>query len=266
MGVGLPLGVSASADAARPPMLSRSRRLGRTHARPPCRRSAYPPRGALAPAANCGGVVSARPAARYCVRRFAPEAWAQGPCARRSLSLAAIGSKGHLRYAARRGCGPALYAYGRAHRARDPCARRPSPSPAHKGRGHGRRGPRPLSPKGDSGPPPASASAPPPHGGHPAARPPHVGARSAGRAHCARILPPPMRFGCAACRGFLPAPPPPLARWAEGGARSRPPAGGDGGCSHPPASFFWVAPTPSLSDALGIQGKVGFCASVHFPS
>lgn len=41
----------------------------------------------------------------------------------------------------RGGLRPALYANGRAHRARDPCARRPSPSPAHKGRGHGRRRP-----------------------------------------------------------------------------------------------------------------------------
>ena len=135
----------------------------------------------------------------------------------------------------RGGLRPALYAYGRAHKARDPCARRPSPSPAHKGRGH------------------------------PAARPPHVGARSAGRAHSARILPPPMRLWVRCVSRFSPSSPPPLARWAEGSARSRPPAGGDGGRSHPPASFFWVAPTPSQSDALGIQGEAGFCASVHFP-
>lgn len=167
----------------------------------------------------------------------------------------------------RGGLRPALYAYGRAHKARDPCARRPSPSPAHKGRGHGRRGPRPLLPTGNAGPPPASASAPPPHGGHPAARPPTSGgARSAGRAHGARILPPPMRLWVRCVSRLSASSPPPLARWAEGGARSRPPAGGDGGCSHPPASFFWVAPTPSQSDALGIQGEVGYCASVHFPS
>ena len=144
----------------------------------------------------------------------------------------------------RGGLRPALFAYGRAHRARDPCARRPSPSPAHKGRGHGRRGPRPLSPKGDAGPPPASASAPPPHGGHPAARPPLVGARSAGRALSARILPPPMRLWVRCVSRFSPSCPPPLARWAEGSARSRPPAGGDGGRSHPPASFFWPTSYP----------------------
>lgn len=116
----------------------------------------------------------------------------------------------------RGGLRPALYAYGRAHRARDPCARRPSPSPAHKGRGHGRRGPRPLSPKGDAGPPPASASAPPPHGGHPAARPPKGGHGSAGRAHSARILPPPMRLGLLCVSVASPiSPPAPLARWVE---------------------------------------------------
>ena len=120
--------------------------------------------------------------------------------------------------------------------------RRPPPT---KGRGHGRRGPRPLSPKGDSGPPPASASAPPPHGGHPAARPPQVGARSAGRAHSARIWPPPMRLWVRCVSRLSPSSPPPLARWAEGSARSRPPAGGDGGRSHPPASFYRVVPYAS---------------------
>ena len=122
----------------------------------------------------------------------------------------------------RGGLRPALYAYGRAHRARDPCARRPSPSPAHKGRGHGRRGPRPLSPKGDAGPPPASASAPPPHGGHPAARPPKGGHGSAGRAHSARILPPPMRLGLLCVSGaspISPPPPPPPRPLGRGGAR-----------------------------------------------
>ncbi len=157
----------------------------------------------------------------------------------------------------RGGLQPALYAYGRAHRARDPCARRPSPSPAHKGRGHGRRGPRPLSPKGDAGPPPASASAPPPHGGHPAARPPKGGARSAGRAHSARILPPPMRLGLLCVSGASPiSPPAPSPAGPRGSARSRPPAGGDVGCSHLPASFYWPVSFPVGSLTLfAYKGK-----------
>lgn len=146
----------------------------------------------------------------------------------------------------RGGLRPALYAYGRAHRARDPCARRPSPSPAHKGRGHGRRGPRPLSPKGDAGPPPASASAPPPHGGHPAARPPLVGARSAGRAHSARILPPPMRLWVRCVSRFSPSSPPPLARWAEGGARSHRLRAGTGAAHIRPRPSSGPPPTPSF--------------------
>lgn len=144
----------------------------------------------------------------------------------------------------RGGLRPALYAYGRAHKARDPCARRPSPSPAHKGRGHGRRGPRPLSPKGDSGPPPASASAPPPHGGIPPPGPPkggHVrrGGRTAPafcRPHADGVA---LRVG-----GFSHLPPRPLARWPEGEREVTPPAGGDVGCSHLPASFYRPAPCP----------------------
>lgn len=167
----------------------------------------------------------------------------------------------------RGGLRPALYAYGRAHKARDPCARRPSPSPAHKGRGHGRRGPRPLSPKGDSGPPPASASAPPPHGGHPAARPPYggtFGGAGAQRPHFAapHAVGDTLRVG-----GFSHLPPRPLARWAER-EREVTSACGRGRGPLTSARVLLLArflPRRS-SDALGIQGEMGLCASPRTPA
>lgn len=167
----------------------------------------------------------------------------------------------------RGGLRPALYAYGRAHRARDPCARRPSPSPAHKGRGHGRRGPRPLSPKGDAGPPPASASAPPPHGGHPAARPPYggtFGGAGAQRPHFAA----PHAVGVALrAGGFSHLPPRPLPRWAEGEREVTTACGRGRGLLTSARVLLHARPLPHrLSDALGIQGEVGFCASPRTPA
>lgn len=87
---------------------------------------------------------------------------------------------------------------------------------------------------------------------------PHMGARSAGRAHSARILPPPMRLWVRCVSRFSPSSPPPLARWAEGGARSRPPAGGDGSCSHRPASFYRPVPYPVGSRTRSAYKGSGF--------
>ena len=167
----------------------------------------------------------------------------------------------------RGGLRPALSAYGRAHKARDPCARRPSPSPAHKGRGHGRRGPRPLSPKGDTGPPPASASAPPPHGGHPAARPPKGGHVRRGGRTAPAFCRPPCGWGCSACRGLLPSPPPPPRPLGRGGARGHTACGRGRGLLTSARVLLQARPLPRRqSNALGIQGEVGFCASPHTPA
>lgn len=219
LGVGLPLGVSASADAARPPMLSRSRRRGRTHARPPCRRSAHLPGGALAHATNRGMVVQLRHAARHCVRRFASEAWAQGPCARRSLSLAAVGGCGTSEVCGAAGQRPALDANVFAHKAQNPFARRPSPSPPTRGGARQTRPPAPVAPgqcgaeapvaRGQCGASPRVCLGSSAAWGASRRSAPQWGALSAGRAHGARFLCPPCGCGCGAYRGFLPTPPRP---------------------------------------------------------
>lgn len=125
---------------------------------------------------------------------------------------------GHLRYAARRARGPPLMRMvARTRRAIHARAARRRPRP--QGAGHGRRGPRPLLPTGNAGPrpllpmgnagpPPASASAPPPHGGIPPPGPPKGGTFGGAGAQRPLFLPP-CGCGCAACRGFLPAPPRP---------------------------------------------------------
>ena len=155
----------------------------------------------------------------------------------------------------RGGLRPALYAYGRAHKARDPCARRPSPSPAHKGRGHGRRGPRPLSPQGDAGPPPASASAPPPHGGHPAARPPYGGTFGGAGAQRPHFAAPHAVVGALRVAVFsqLPPAPRPLGR---GGHEVTTACGRGRGLLTSACVLLQARPLPRRqSDALGIQGK-----------
>lgn len=142
----------------------------------------------------------------------------------------------------RGGLRPALYAYGRAHRARDPCARRPSPPPPTRGGGTADAAPGPCRPRAMRGLPPRLPRLLRRMGGIPPPGP-HMGARSAGRAHSARILPPPMRLGLLCVPGVSPiSPPAPSPAGPRGSARSRPPAGGDGGCSHRPASFYMPDP------------------------
>lgn len=151
--------------------------------------------------------------------------------------------------------------------------RRPRP----QGAGHGRRGPRPLLPPGNAGPrpllpggnagpPPASASAPPPHGGHPAVRPPNGGHSRRGGRTAPAFCAPHAVVGAVLIAGFSQLPPAP--RPQGRGEREVTTACGRGRGLLTSARVLLLAkPLPDRqSDALGIQGGIGFCASPRLPS
>lgn len=136
--------------------------------------------------------------------------------------------------------------------------------PAHKGRGTADAAPGPCCPRAMRGLPPrlprllrrmGASRRPAPQGG----------ARSAGRAHSARFLLPPCGCGCAACRGFLPAPPRPSPsgpRGARGHDRLR---AGTGAAHTGPRPSTGPAPSASAVGRARHTRGSGFLRVAAFP-